>query len=296
MPKATTRFRLPSILAGFWLAFSVSLAGWWLIFGLQQIDRLKEFQHSEANELVRQQRMVMWEGSFLIVCLLGGGSALLYYIHKESRRNLQIKEFFATFTHELKTSLASLRLQTESLEEDLRGSGGPERLLARLVNDTVRLELQLENSLFLAHADQSRMILETVSLKRAIESVQRHWPNLQVQLNHDAKIRADETALESVLKNLMQNSIVHGLATEIQVKVESRGPSIIVQMTDNGRGFHGDIKALGRIFQRHYTKSGSGVGLYLAGELMRKMGGSLVFKKSDQNGFAVLLKFHGENA
>ncbi|HEX4924863.1 MAG TPA: HAMP domain-containing sensor histidine kinase [Bdellovibrionales bacterium] len=290
MPSKERRLHLPSILAGFWLAFSVSLAAWWLIFGLKQIDRMKMLQHELASEMVRQQRMVIWEGLFLILCLLAGGAALLYYIHQERKRSLQIREFFATFTHELKTSLASLRLQSESLQEDLRESIGSSKVLSRLVNDTVRLEVQLENSLFLAHADSSRLILEKVSVRKAVEAVARHWPGLSVQLTAEAYVRADERALDSVLKNLLQNAVVHGQATEVRVDAKTRANKVELEIKDNGKGFKGDTRELGRLFGRHYTKSGSGVGLYLASELMKKMGGSLSYLDAP-NGFAVRLQF-----
>jgi len=295
MSKTARRFHIPSVLAAFWLTFSVSLAGWWLIFGLKQIDRLMQLQHQQASELARQQRMVMWEGSFLIVCLIFGGSALLYYIHQEGKRSREIREFFATFTHELKTSLASLRLQSESLEEDLRGSGGSERILGRLVKDTVRLELQLENSLFLAHADASRLVLEDLAIKKTIQSVQRQWPGFVIRLDKDAIVRADERALESILKNIVQNSVVHGQATELSVAVQPENSFVKVLIKDNGRGFKGDTGSLGRLFHRHYTKSGSGVGLYLARELMKKMGGELRFLPP-QPGFGLELKFRGRPA
>lgn len=291
MAKSGSRLHLPSILAGIWLTFSVSLAVWWLIFGLKQIDRLMVLQHEVVHELIRQQRMVMWEGSFLVLCLLIGGAALLYYIHQETKRTAQIKEFFATFTHELKTSLASLRLQTESLEEDLRG-GSSEKLLNRLVNDTVRLEVQLENSLFLAHADASRMVLENLSLKKTIQSVQRHWPTFKINLSQDATVRADERALESILKNIVQNSVVHGQATEMKVVVAPQGSHVNVAFEDNGKGFTGKTKKLGTLFHRHTGRSGSGVGLFLARELIEKMGGRLEFPNV-RGGFSVALKFQG---
>ncbi|MEQ1875796.1 MAG: HAMP domain-containing sensor histidine kinase [Bdellovibrionia bacterium] len=290
MAKAAGRFHLPSFLAALWLAFSVSLAVWWLIFGLQQIDRLMQLQHEVAGELVRQQRMVLSEGGFLILCLLIGGGSLLYYIRRESRRTAEIKEFFATFTHELKTSLASLRLQTESLEEDLRGSGGPEKLLGRLVNDTVRLELQLENSLFLAHADASRMVIENLHLKKAIRAVQRYFPQFKITLEKDVAIKADERALDSVLKNIIQNAVVHGQATEMIVAVDKKADYVAISLLDNGKGFKGSANLLGKLFFRHTTKSGSGVGLFLSSSLMQKMGGSLEFPGSD-SGFRVALRF-----
>ena len=56
------------------------------------------------------------------------------------------------FTHDLKTALASLQLQAESLQEDWPDAASNPNL-ARLLEDTVRLGVQLENSLFFAQPD-----------------------------------------------------------------------------------------------------------------------------------------------
>lgn len=133
-----------------WLVFSVTLAIWWLIFGLQQSARLTELAGSGnsaltneiAREVTRQHRMLLSEGVTLVVLLLAGGAALLWSIGTDLKRARRIQEFLGAFTHDLKTSLSSLRLQTEALEEDLKDSGQA-RLAKRLVKDTVRLELRI---------------------------------------------------------------------------------------------------------------------------------------------------------
>ena len=60
--------------------------------------------------------------------LVGGGLALFYYAKREQKRHAQVEEFFAAFTHDAKTALASLRLQAESLKEDFGAT--PKQLVA----------------------------------------------------------------------------------------------------------------------------------------------------------------------
>src|SRR5258707_1129328 len=103
------------ILISTWILLTISMASWWLIYGLRQIEKNAGLA---GGEVVRGERMLYSEGGFLILLLLGGGLSLLYYSVREFRRNKEVKEFFATLTHELKTPLASLRLQVESLQED----------------------------------------------------------------------------------------------------------------------------------------------------------------------------------
>lgn len=281
-----------------WLAFSVALAIWWMLFGFQQIDRLTTLGHQAApdisakisDELVRQHRMLMSEGTTLILLLIAGGVALLYYIRTEIGRANRVQEFLGAFTHDIKTSLASLRLQAESLEEDLKDSGHG-RLARRLVKDTVRLELQLENSLLLAAPDgnSSSLLIEPLRFSDTVESLRHHWPDLEIDQNGDGIARADKRALESILKNLAQNAVVHGRASKLNIDVQRQGPWIRARVSDDGRGFQGeDSTKLGRMFERHTTTSGSGLGLGLGMKLARRMGGDLTVVEAS-NGFAIEL-------
>jgi len=266
-----------------WLMFSVALACWWLIFGLGQIDRISQLAGEApagvAAEIARRHRMLLSEGATLILLLVGGGVALLYHVGREAKRTRVLREFFAAFTHDLKTSLASLRLQAESLEEDLRESGH-EKLMRRLVKDTVRLELQLENSLLLASPDDnSQFLLEPLGLRETLKPMVEHWPDLAIEIatpgDREVKVFADHRALESIFKNLLQNALVHGRSTKVAIAVERRAPNVLIRVRDNGRGFNGDYRRLGRIFERHATSSGSGLGLYLAANLAGRLGGAL---------------------
>ena len=281
--------------AALWLAFSLTLAGWWIVFGLSQIDRISalaigpdgQTANTAELEVARRHRMLISEGATLVALLLGGGIALLYHVRSEATRARRLREFFAAFTHDIKTSLASLRLQAESLEEDSKGSGH-EKLLKRLVKDTVRLELQLENSLLLASPDDSsRFLLEPIRLSQLLEPMAHHWPELAVEIDGDARVLADHRALESIFKNLLQNSVVHGRSSKMDIKIERiPGGNVSIRMLDNGRGFAGDLKRLGLIFERHGSSSGSGLGLYLATNLSRRLGGEVRFPASTQ-GFCV---------
>jgi signal transduction histidine kinase len=275
--------------------FSVALAIWWGVFGLGQIERFAQIAKLSlepaaaqqlAIEMERQHRMLMSEGLTLIVLLLGGGATLLYYIRIELRRARLFRDFFATFTHDLKTSIASVRLQAQSLDEDLADSGGS-RLAKRLVKDTVRLELQLENSLLLSAPEtENRLLIESIRLAPVLQSMRHHWPDLEIAIEGDGFVRADRRALDSVLKNIFQNSIVHGRASRVQIDVSAEGVWYKISLHDDGRGFKGDVTELGQMFKRHSSTSGSGLGLYLAVRLVERLGGVLRVVEAS-TGFAV---------
>src|SRR5206468_7337264 len=198
------RDRIKILLVALWVTFTVTLAGWWMIFGLRQLDRLNQLHVEQADQLQKHYQMLLWEGGILIASLLGGGLALYYYARREQKRHAQVEEFFAAFTHDAKTAIASVRLQAESLREDFAGEPNP--LLDRLLSDTLRLQLQLEDSLFLVNLPRGKFFLQPIRLSDRIDPLQLNWPDLTIKLTGDAEVMADARALESVMTNLVQNS------------------------------------------------------------------------------------------
>jgi len=282
------RDRIKILLVALWVTFTVTLAVWWLIFGLRQLDLLSQFHVEQSDQLQRHYQMLLWEGGILIASLVGGGLALFYYARREQKRHRQVEEFFAAFTHDAKTALASLRLQAESLKEDLGANPNP--LLDRLLQDTLRLQLQLENSLLLVNLPTGRLLNEPVRIGHLIDTLRYHWPDLSIIERGDGTVRGDSRALESVLMNLIHNAVKHGDATEIHISTQPHGGRIVLQVADNGKGFAGDFKQLGQLFVRHVRGSGSGVGLYISSQLAKRMNATLRFAPGADAGFVAELE------
>lgn len=283
------RQRIEYGLAIVWLVFTVSLASWWLIFGLRQTEVLLQIDQTRAQEIATDHRMLLAEGSVLIASLVAGGVALLYGIHRERRRHRAIEDFFAAFTHELRTSLASLRLQVESLQEDFEERNEENPLLDRLLKDSVRLQLQLDNSLFYANRNKGKLYLESLSLKRTVDSIAPEFADLNIEMTNDVQILADARALESVLRNLFQNALVHGNADAIMIRTEpGAGSNVRIVIEDNGRGPSTDPAELGQLFFRPTSRSGTGVGLYISRKLLDRMKGALLLSRGDKGLIATL--------
>jgi signal transduction histidine kinase len=283
------RHRIEYGLAVAWLAFTVSLAGWWMIFGLRQSDTLGKVAQVHPEELAKVHAMLLGEGSTLIASLVAGGGAILYSIHRERRRHGAIEEFFAAFTHELRTSLASFRLQVESLQEDFGERGEESPLLDRLVRDSVRVQLQLDNSLFYANRNKGALFIERLSLRRTVESIAHEFADLTVTIEGEVTLLADARALESVLRNLFQNALVHGQARAISIRVTDRGNGVAsIAIEDDGKGPATEPELLGQLFFRPTSRSGIGVGLYISRQLVNRMKGALLLSRGDRGLVATL--------
>lgn len=275
---------LKTLLAILWFAFTFSLVSWWWIYSL---IRAQENQPGKGAH-----RMFAWEGSILLGAILIGGVALILFSYRDQNRHERLRFFFSTFTHDIKTSIARLRLQAEVLEEDLQGNNNP--VMKRLIADIHKLDLQLENSLLLANLEDGKLLLQDVSLGSLFTFLRNEFPDLTIELEKEAYILGDQRALLSVFRNLLQNAVLHGKATSVRVHVLTlKNQKIELIVEDNGLGFKGDPTKLGSEILISTSARGNGIGLLLTKRLIEKMKGSLQFESKENSGFKILLFLEG---
>ncbi len=266
-----------------WSVFTTSLIIWWWIWALKLAGQVSE----------QNQRMIKYEGITLITIILLGGIFLVNYVWRDHKRNQKIQLFFATFSHDIKTSISRLRLQAEIMEEELPNDKHPS--LSRFIQDVVQLDLQLENSLLFTNLDKYQFFIEKVKLSGLIAAVRSDFSHLNIELNQDAEIYTDKKWFSSVVKNIFQNSLLHGKARHIEISIQDRSEDVLtILIKDNGIGYsEGNILKLGSDIFKSSHRQSNGIGLYLSKSLMSRMNGSLEFSSTSQ-GFTSHLNVKGK--
>ncbi|MGK5082257.1 HAMP domain-containing sensor histidine kinase [Bdellovibrionota bacterium FG-1] len=276
-----------------WLAVVLLLGAWWGRLVLQQAARIADLENAAGlpyavaqEHLFRTHRMLFWESGTYVVLLLAI-TALLFWIYwRDALRSRGVHAFFASMTHELRTPLTSIRLQAESIAENLSADVTQKQLVERLLQDTMRLEGQVERTLELARVEGGGPVFPApMELKPWLERLVSNWKEAYGERVHfetsfeDISAEADATALQVVMKNLLENSIRHSKKAELSVRLTARSQEgqICITFRDNGAGFHGETRKLGKIFQKGAGSHGAGVGLYLMKVLVGQMGGRVVF-------------------
>jgi signal transduction histidine kinase len=231
------------------------------------------------------------------VLLAGLSIALVWLYLRDQRRTNALRAFFASVTHELRTPLTSIRLQAESLAD----SGNTSPLVERLLEDTSRLEGQVEKTLELARLEGGgELDLQPLPIQAWLQrQVQSKAAARAVQIelstpNPDgALVLADRSALEIIFRNLIENTARHSDSTPARARIAARenGAEVVVSFTDAGRGFAGEAQRLGSLFFRGQRSQGAGVGLYLIRMLMQRMGGRAEFDSRPGAGFETRLHF-----
>ncbi len=258
-----------------WLLMVLALGFWW---GSLILKYANQFPGLTLNELQRTHRMLYWEGATFFLLLAASTAALFWYYWRDIKRSKSLQAFFASITHELRTPLTSIRLQAEALSEDEKNPA----LLKRLLEDTLRLESQVERTLELARVEGGgRVFTQPVLIRPYIERMLDPYKNtLEIETDtHDLTIKADPAALQVILKNLIENSLRHVKQKKIQAKVvvKKSKEGVLLQYFDNGKYVQGDPKKLGQLFEKGPHSQGAGVGLYLIQVLMQRMGGQAIF-------------------
>lgn len=280
----------------FWLAIVLLLGGWWCRLVLIQAARIAELEtglgmipEAVLNQL-RTHRMVFWESLTYFTLLIGSTIVVFWLYWRDVKRSRGVQAFFAAMTHELRTPLTSIRLQAEALGEELSSNPHQKIWVDRLLEDTLRLESQVERTLELARVEGGGPVFpEAIELKPWLERWasgcrEAYGPKVRISLSiTDVTVTADPTALGVVLRNLLENSVRHAKRREsdiLEIRIDARPDAggVLLKFQDNGPDFSGDRRMLGEIFEKGASSPGTGVGLYLIRVLTAQMGGKASFR------------------
>ena len=246
---------------------------------VEAIDALEEEAASRINRYV-------WEGGFFLLVLIGGMGVLTRTIRRDADLRKRQQNFLAAVSHEFKSPLASMRLSAETL---LLRAEDPDtqRLGQRVLEDGERLLRMVDNLLDTTRLEEGRHTLkrEPVTLREVIvhcveeiaERARHNSITVEANVAEDCVLDADRTALETVLRNLLDNAVkacVAGEGSAISIEAVRADGNVTITVRDNGLGFPPEHGA--QIFKKFYrlgnelrrTTPGTGLGLYIVKRLV----------------------------
>ena len=214
-------------------------------------------------------------------------------------------EFVATISHELRTPLAAIYGSAQTLRrEDL--SVDPEttrRLLEIITGECERLtriagDILLANTLDAGRLGLEEQRVEVVPLVRAVaEEMRRIFAergDIAIDVTGDsaaACVLADESRLRQVLLNLVENAVKYSPdGGGVVIEIETLANSVRITVRDEGIGIPAAEQQ--RVFGKFYRVDphlsrgvgGSGLGLYISRELVRRMQGRIWLTSREGSG------------
>jgi signal transduction histidine kinase len=297
--------RAELVVLGFTLLVTASLVGWWTILlgGEMRDNETLERQllaaqtHLTAGEVEqrqlqiaehRERRNVMLVGeSTLLGLLLSGSLVVLFLLAQRRKQQREDMEKLLQFTsHEFKTPVAGVK----GLLQSLAMGSIPESQRAELIQlgqiECDRLEHLAETILAYqrAMAREPREGLQPLDAAQFVADLLVHRARTSSAGQIDpacidaVQVLADRDGLRVILENLLDNAHKYG-GGRVQLTGGVRDGHWQLDISDQGRGF--DPRTAEKLFDVHNRGSGEGVthgaglGLAIARQLARRMGGDI---------------------
>ncbi len=124
---------------------------------------------------------------------------------------------------------------------------------------------------------------EAVDIKQIIDEVSSD-AEIKIEMEGNCLVRADK-ALASVFENLINNSIVHGNASQAKISVKKKDDFCHLLYADNGEGM--PERMMSQIFEEGVSfgsRRGSGLGLFIVKRTIERYGGTITVGKNQPKG------------
>ena len=220
-------------------------------------------------------------------------------------------EFIATVSHELRTPLAAIYGSAQTLlREDIElDESGQKRLLDVIAQESERLSRIADDILFANKLDSGQFVLgekriDLLALAREVVDQMRACIASRDDISIDLAVPAtidplvgDSDKLRQVLINLIDNAVKYSPdGGRIDVAVEARDGGVRISIRDEGIGIAPLEQR--RIFGKFYRVDpaltrgvgGTGLGLYICRELVRRMEGRLSVRSEEGKGSTFIVE------
>ncbi|MES2978254.1 MAG: ATP-binding protein [Pseudomonadota bacterium] len=202
----------------------------------------------------------------------------------------------AGISHDLRTPLARLRLETEMSVAD-------ESARAHMAADISQLDAIIDKFLDYARPDPAR--LSSVSLNGIIESAVysvKDYDDMRVSVSipGELTVLADEVELLRVISNLLENARRYGKGVRtglanVEIAAKTRDQWVLIKLRDHGMGVAPEtLNKLTRPFFRgdaaRTAATGAGLGLAIVEKTIMRMGGVFSLANSSSGGLAAHIK------
>jgi signal transduction histidine kinase len=204
-----------------------------------------------------------------------------------TKLNHELDRFVYSVSHDLRAPIASVLgllnlMDKTGLPEDTRS------YMEMISSVMTRMDHVIFDILEYSRNSRLDVVAEEVDIKELIQTAfetYQHFAQKKakiiIQQNADVVFYSDQRRLRSVINNLISNALKYSANGEEEVRVEVsidiNEKELVLKIKDNGEGIKPQY--INKIFDMFYRASisatGSGLGLYICKEIIRKLNGDI---------------------
>lgn len=213
-------------------------------------------------------------------------------------------DFLSSVSHELRTPLTAIRGWGETVREMPDDTATVENGIGVILGETERLSVLVEDLLDFSRMQNGRLNVTLVdcdlnavvreTMLAFVKQAEANGLTVRFKERRLPTVQGDPFRLKQVVANIIDNAIKNtpsGGRIVISTKVRETNAEIVI--SDNGKGI--PLEDLDKVKLKFYkseknkTVRGSGIGLAVADEIVRKHGGSLVINSVENIGTTVTI-------
>jgi K+-sensing histidine kinase KdpD len=228
--------------------------------------------------------MIIGEGGVFLILLFWGIWWIKKNVWQDLKRAQKEKNFLLAVTHELKTPIAAIRLNSQTLKNRKLTEEQAQDLCADIITESNRLETLVNNILLATQFEQNTSLTNwqtmdfSILVETQIKRFQQLFPERVVNSNIQSNIQMniEENMLVSLLFNLLENANKYSPASEpISVSLKGNDHLVLLEISDNGMGI--PVEERKSVFDKFHrlgneqtrSQKGTGLGLYIVKEICK---------------------------
>jgi signal transduction histidine kinase len=224
----------------------------------------------------------------------GNRLVILENIQEKERaaKLISLGEIMPSLAHEMRNPLTGISVLLDDIHDRLSGAEDERHLIRMALSEIERLEMMLTDVLTysggdsrsMSEEDISEILSEVLMLNRKLCNVNRVQLHTDIQPNMP-KILADGSKLRQAFHNLIINAVqAMESGGNLTVVAKISDGNIVIHFADTGKGIPAEKKHM--IFEPFFTdkKDGSGIGLSVVRDIVRRHGGEITVESSPDTG------------
>lgn len=258
--------------------------------------------YTVLDEITEKRRtrsaQYLGEGATNLLIIIIGAAVVYSSFRRSVRLSRQQNNFMLAVTHELKSPIAAMKLNLQTMARHQLDEEKKTLLIDRCIAESNRLN-DLCNNMLLASQIEGRQYKPSQEkfnlaalVNDSLNDYAHSYPGRFMDMPLlEMYINGDRTLIQMAVNNLLGNAIKYTPADKpISVSIVEKNGKAVIVVADNGPGIPDAEK--NKVFNKFYRigneetrkAKGTGLGLYLTAKIVKQHKGKIVVKDNQPNG------------